>query len=88
MAPHFSSKIALTLSVAYFIWFVYERFTCISCWGNDIFFSIPFIALVPAPFEGLVVVKYLVVIANAILLWSIIYGAGALFSYIVRIFKK
>lgn len=88
MISNIFSKLGLVLALAYIIWFVYERITCISCWGNDIFFSIPFMAIVPASFESVTAVKYFVVLGNALLIYLFVAGLGKALSCVVNGIKK
>jgi hypothetical protein len=76
------------LAVFYMAWFLYERFTCIGCWGNDIFFAIPTMALVPASLEENVVTKYIVVFVNAGLIFVAIYLFGKILDYLIKSYKK
>lgn len=88
MILKFFSRFSFGTAIFYVGWFIYKRFTCISCWGNDLFFSVPFMALVPASLENFVIVKYFVVICNALLLWGVIYGVGEIIHCVVKKFKK
>lgn len=88
MISKFFTRAGAFLAVAYIGWFVYERFICSLCWGNDLFFSIPFMALVPASFEGSIPIRYLVVCANAILLWLFMAGIGKMIACVASYFKK
>lgn len=89
METKLSTKIALFLSGFYILWYIYERIVCgPSCWGNDLFFSIPAMALVPASLEGNITAKYLVVIANAALLFIAVYSIGWIIASVVSSVKK
>ncbi len=83
------TKIGLFLSGFYILWYIYERIVCGAlCWGNDLFFSIPAMALVPSSLEGNTVAKYLVVIANAILLFIVVYCLDWIITSLVSNMKK
>lgn len=81
MNQKYFTRAGAIIALFYIGWFVYERFTCINCWGNDIFFSIPAIALVPASFENSVIAKYIVVLINASLIDLVIYYFGKGITY-------
>lgn len=82
MIPTFFTRLGLFLSGFYIVWFLYERFTCFQCWGNDLFFSIPGMAIIPASLETTTLAKYLVVLINAALLFVVVYLIGKVISLI------
>lgn len=88
MITKYFSGFGAVIALSYIGMFIYARFTCFNCWGNDLFYAIPFMALVPASLESNIIAKYLVAFGNALLIWLIISGLGIIINFIVSLFKK